>query len=519
MGETRVDLQHLLEDLRDAYADAVEETILTEIIANSLDSGATRLDLVAEPEQVRLTILDDGAGMSRSVLRRYHDVAASTKTRGEGIGFAGVGIKLGLLLSEEVLTETRRGSTHVATSWRLASRKRAPWRWVEAPGRVARHGTAVSLKLQNPLSPLLDGGFITAAVQRHFAPLLDGAFTEILATRYPAAVQFFVGGVPVRATASVLPRAPLALRIGRRRKPGAVGFLLRADAPLPEEQRGIAVSSLGKVIKRGWDWLGLSPAGAERVGGLIEVPALAACLTLNKADFLRTGERGATYLTYRRALQEAVSTQLAAWGSGATDTDDAQQRRRVRPLERDLASVLVDLADEFPLLSSLVERQPGGQRSLPVGRADPVGDALAAAAGLLTPGGAAPPESPESPPPVSPPSDQPAPESGPALPGIAQPVNSRRGPRRPIRFGLSIQFESRPDDPSLGRLVESTVWINNAHPAYRRAALSRSEGYHLAVTVALVLAPLAVEAAQSHAFVSAFLRHWGESAERKGRRA
>ena len=38
MGETRVDLQHLLEDLRDAYPGSIEETILTEIMANSLDS-------------------------------------------------------------------------------------------------------------------------------------------------------------------------------------------------------------------------------------------------------------------------------------------------------------------------------------------------------------------------------------------------------------------------------------------------------------------------------------------------
>ncbi len=41
MGETRVDLLHLLEDLRDAYPGAIEETILTETVANSLESGAT----------------------------------------------------------------------------------------------------------------------------------------------------------------------------------------------------------------------------------------------------------------------------------------------------------------------------------------------------------------------------------------------------------------------------------------------------------------------------------------------
>src|SRR5712692_11762821 len=127
MGETRVDLQHLLEDLRDAYPGALEETILTEVVANALDSGATRVAIATDPAQATFTVADDGAGMARRELRRYHDVAASAKVRGEGIGFAGVGIKLGLLACDEVVTETRRGKAHVATTWRLASRHRAPW--------------------------------------------------------------------------------------------------------------------------------------------------------------------------------------------------------------------------------------------------------------------------------------------------------------------------------------------------------------------------------------------------------
>ena len=39
------------------------------------------------------------------------------------------------------------------------------------------------------------------------------------------------------------------------------------EHPLPEDQQGIAVSTFGKVIKRGWDWLGLSPASAWRSAG------------------------------------------------------------------------------------------------------------------------------------------------------------------------------------------------------------------------------------------------------------
>jgi len=86
-----------------------------------------------------------------------------------------------------------------------------------------------------------------------------------------------------------------------------------------------------------------------------------------------------------------------------------------------------------------------------------------------------------------------------------------RGEKRPSRLGLAVQFEERPGDSELGRLVESTVYVNRAHPAYRRAAASRSEGYHIALSVALALAPLAVEPAREHAFVTTFLARWGEA--------
>src|SRR6184192_1390662 len=88
MGETRVDLLHLLEDLRDAYAGSLEETILTEIVANSLDSGAAAIRLTTNPGAATLDIVDDGRGMSRGELRRYHDLGASTKVRARGIDVA-----------------------------------------------------------------------------------------------------------------------------------------------------------------------------------------------------------------------------------------------------------------------------------------------------------------------------------------------------------------------------------------------------------------------------------------------
>src|SRR5688572_24238310 len=341
MGQTRVDLLHLLEDLRDAYPGSLEETILSEVVANALDSAAARISVRTDPGEALLVVVDDGQGMRRRELARYHDIAASTKVRGEGIGFAGVGIKLGLLVSEEVLTETRRPEGHVATRWRLQGRQKAPWRWVDPPGLVEERGTAVCLKLRNALSPLLDPGWLEATLQRHFATLFDPGFDELLADTYPRALEFRVNGhlLPRERRGRDERAAWITVRLPRRKKPVAVGYVRRASAPLPEDERGLAVSTLGKVIRRGWDWLGVAPANPQVVGGLVEAPGLAESLTLNKGDFIGQGGRGLTYLAYRKAIQEVVAAQLAAWGEGQAREDSARQRA-ARPLERDLETVL-----------------------------------------------------------------------------------------------------------------------------------------------------------------------------------
>src|SRR5206468_9403222 len=81
-GYTKVDLRHLLEDLRDAYPGGLEETILTELVANSLDAGASVIRVFADPAAATFRLEDDGRGMVWKELRQFHNLAASSKTRG-----------------------------------------------------------------------------------------------------------------------------------------------------------------------------------------------------------------------------------------------------------------------------------------------------------------------------------------------------------------------------------------------------------------------------------------------------
>lgn len=192
----------------------------------------------------------------------------------------------------------------------------------------------------------------------------------------------------------------------------------------------------------------------------------------------------------------------------------------MRPLERDLDRVLEELSDDFPLLASLVERRADGQKRLPINgeRTDTETEAIAVVTTLAMAEESDHEETgTDQPPAAPPPAEKDAADTEPQAPSIPASASAtlpgQGRSRAPMRYGLAIQFEDRPDDSELGRLIESTVWINQAHPAYRRAVASRSVGYHISLAVALALASLAVEPNQEHAFITKFLAHWGQALE------
>jgi hypothetical protein len=364
VGETRVDLHHLLEDLRDAYGGSIEESIVTEIVANALDAGATSIDLSVDAAAAALTIVDDGRGMLRRELARYHDIAASTKRRGEGIGFAGVGIKLGLLVSRDVVTETRRGTTHVATRWALASRHRAPWKWIPPQGLVVTRGTAVRLVLSNPLSPLVDAGFLEETIRRHFEPLLDAVFEPLLRRHYTRSVAITIEGRQVspapRSTADVV---PVAVRLARKRLPSATGYLARSGRAALRGSRG----HRHQHVRQGHQArLGL--AGPLTGGGRSRHGARRSARSgrMSHAQQERLPADGSARRYLSRLSQGAAGSGLAPAHRVGRCTRRVIRTAAAGTLDRDLARVLEDLAGEFPLLHSLVERRRGGQKRLPM---------------------------------------------------------------------------------------------------------------------------------------------------------
>src|SRR5262249_21260374 len=157
--------------------------------------------------------------------------------------------------------------------WHLASRHHAPWKWLTPSGMTAPRGTAVRLILRSFLKRPGAGFIIPCShpdesvvaiarcrlsrrtLRRHFEPLLDPAFDDLLRRHYRDGIGFEIDGREL-ARAGVLSseRAPISIGLGRRRTPSATGFIERHVFP-PDDREGIAISTFGTVIKRGWDWL------------------------------------------------------------------------------------------------------------------------------------------------------------------------------------------------------------------------------------------------------------------------
>ena len=106
--ELKVNLLHALEDFLGMYEQQPSEVVLVESIANSIDIGATQLNVYLDDHGNTYELVDNGKGMDSNTFENYHTIALSSKDKSKGIGFAGVGAKIYLASWEgaSVITET-----------------------------------------------------------------------------------------------------------------------------------------------------------------------------------------------------------------------------------------------------------------------------------------------------------------------------------------------------------------------------------------------------------------------------
>jgi hypothetical protein len=486
MQETRVNLKHLLEDIRDSYGFPIEESILTELIANALDSRASRIDFFLNPQEKKFTICDNGEGMRKKEIEEYHNIAATTKIRGKGIGFAGIGAKLSLLIAKTVITETKgKYGSRGATYWYLADEKRAPWKFIPFSGKIATpRGTAVTIELLDSKSPLLDFDFIQENIKKHYYPLLDKRFqNSILKYIYKEGVNFFVNGQKIEPKKVDFEGVSKTFRVvlGKRQKRlVGFGYLTREGKA---DFQGVGISTYGKVIKEGWDWLGIFPKSASQIYGLVEIPALSEILTTNKNDFLRDSTSLKKYYRYRKAVQEAILPILEDFGEGEISFE--KDLKKLKPLQRDIERILRYILNDFPELTSLVGirrriKEIGSYPDLDTNKIE-----------IL-------------------PADSEKIKELKEEAKREEKTPKLKKKEREKTPGLTISFEKNSQSSDLARIIKNAILINTSHPAYQKAKKENFEGYHLLFCVAWTFSKFIEEGRSPQDFISQFLATWAQ---------
>lgn len=508
MRETKVNLKHLLEDIRDSYTVPLEEIILVELIANALDSGASRISFLIDRENKTFTVVDNGKGMKRDILADYHNIATTTKIRGKGIGFAGVGAKLSLLIADYVITEAKGGyGSRCATKWWLKSDTSAPWQFTTFSGKVnSPRGVAVSIILRDSAFPLLSEEFLFQKIYQHFYPLFHPQlFQLILKHIYKKGVEFFINGQKVSFTYShsFNPKMfQIKIGQGRYKKLAGVGYLSKGDNIDHLLGMGLAVSTYGKVIKSGWEWLGINPSRENNIVGVVEIPELASILTTSKMDFLKDAKSLKKYYSFRKAIQQAVTPLLAEMGEEVNHL--AEQKifcSLANEIERALRYVLGDFPELVPLLGIRHLKKLG------LGLEPVIGSLISITTGNPAQEDASTEEQENA-------SNKQSSDNQPKNPSAISAKKSKKSSKGPA---LSIGFEKREQGDGMARMMESKIWINSSHPAYQRVKKTKQEPYHIVFCVALALSDFLEDNSSPHKFIDDFLASWGRGEQKTNR--
>lgn len=459
--ESGVNFHNLIRDLAEMYPFEVAEVVVVELVANSLDAGAIRISIDYSPSDKVLVIADNGKGMDATEFDEYHDFAAGLKTRGTGIGFAGVGAKISFNIADRVLTETRSASFSGGSNWYLQSKKRLLWDDIQ-PTHLSGTGTRVEVRFRPEAKPsYARTEDLLKLLRRHYLPLLDVRFLDLyqLMGYYPIRPGFIVNGQAVPSGSVDVDfalhevREFFPTRAGKRIGYGVLG-LAASEYPLGPDTCGVLLCTRGKVIKADLFNQFPGPFG-PRLFGMVEIPAFVSFLTTSKTDFIRG--RG-TYRAFEK-LYDPVRQEFKAWleklgvqpiDTGATD--------EVAKLERELKKLVEDvpeLAEFFGFRSrkAVLQQSDGGTTDASIH--DGIEVTLPGGEGT---GGVGP-----------------GPVDVGDEPGESLTENQESGTEkaesisRTGRRGPNIGFAEAPDRDDLAWVEGNKVVINSGHPSYVRA--------------------------------------------------
>jgi hypothetical protein len=501
---SNVNFRKLIQNLADMYPYDPAEVVFIELIANALDSHATRMEINWDIPKRIFTLVDNGEGMSESQFAEYHDFAAELKTRGGGIGFAGVGAKISFNIADRVVTETRSATFAGGSNWFLDSKGVLIWEDLREVG-LESNGTKVSVHFD---ADLPDQYFSTAEVEhllkRHYLPLLVSRFREFYdsAKIYDKNIQFIANGKLMQPSEVVkmFDLDKKRVLVPKKRKNVVAGFgilgLAEEEYPLGYDRCGVLLCTYGKVVKA--ELFNQFPGQyGPKIFGVVEIPELIKHLTTSKTDFVRKRSQSREL---DRILDD-IRGEFKDWlGQIGVQSPEISDEKEARQIEKELKKIIDEIPELSEFLGYRVKRpiyaaQPNGGERVENREG---GDATYPAGNGKTAGGNGP---------VGPGDDDVGPlEKDPKGRKTATPIT------RTARGGPRILIEEWPAKVDLAWVEGDKVVINSGHPSYIRTPKgSRERRLHnlFAVAVAIQKAIPGEDNKPDLMFIDRMMKAWG----------
>lgn len=281
---SEVNWRKILADFRSGYQlRSAWEIVLIELIANSIDAGATAIDVDIEAASSKvIRVVDNGNGMSRSEFDQYHNLGSLSKSKGSGIGWAGVGAKLYLDRCSAVYTETRSQTFEGASNWFLPRGQRGPV-WDDLASRrilSGRRGTAVEVLVTDRReSNSISVGDSKSVILSHFNYALQPHGDIVLRVNGER-----IGPFDPAESVEASKTFELRLRNGTAVK---ASFFLRREAA-PSEFNLVALVVHGKTVGENYDFHQVARIREpKRISGYVRCDSLIKIVTTSKDGFNR----------------------------------------------------------------------------------------------------------------------------------------------------------------------------------------------------------------------------------------
>lgn len=462
MGEwasLKVDILKVIQNFVEMYPYSAAECLVLEAIANCLDARANRIDvsvLIDKNGRKIFRVVDNGKGMDRKEFEdHYHALSISSKTKGEGIGFAGVGSKLYLIFlaaGESIITETRSNNFHGSSEITVIGNEP---KWTYIGKKTLTHtGTLFEVKVNEKDAALLTPEQIIRMIQSYYNAILLGRYGDIIISYDGRQIS------PWKPELINATEEPVTFKI---RKTEFKCYFWQTRDDLNEGQ-GLEIVVFGKKIKdKQWfdfDYL-IKPILRKRITGQLLADGLSPLLTTNKCDF-RYQANPRFWGSFRQKAYDAFDEWL--------EKIDAMEEKPMTEMDPKLESVCKKLETEINKLL----RDPCFVGYNPFLKPQSHTTLIESSSGNIpaeeTPG-AQQTEGTFGGPGIGQGVDIIGPDAGAGL------IKSENGDRtgvsaiRRVRHGIAINLKDEPTDPKESWLTSEAIVINIGHPIFTKCSV------------------------------------------------